>query len=154
MMPLSRHDSETLGAAGSPAEVFAAIAGVARRRLDAGLVTVMRHDAANATVERLYSSNERAYPVGGRKTKRDTAWSRHVLAEQRLLVSAGEEAIRAAFDDHAVMFGLGLRSCVNVPLVRAGACVGTLNLCAARPAWSDDEVAIAQALGAAALKGF
>ena len=155
MMPLTRDDIEALcaGMAKSPAVLFDAIAQVAARRVEAGLVTVMRHDAAASSVERLYSSDRQAYPVGGRKLKRDTGWSRAVLAEHRVLVSAGDAAIRESFDDHAIIFGLGLHSCVNVPLVSEGKCVGTLNVLAARTDWSKDQVATVRALGLAALAG-
>jgi GAF domain-containing protein len=154
-MPLTADDIESLvaGAAKSPAALFAAIAQVAARRVGAGLVTAMRHDEAASTVERLYSSNPQAYPVGGRKLKRDTGWSRKVLAEHRLLVSAGDDAIRESFEDHAIIFGLGLHSCVNVPLVSEGRCIGTLNVLAARAEWSADEIATVRALGIAALAG-
>jgi GAF domain-containing protein len=153
MTMLTINDVETLGAgaATSPQALFDAIHQVAKRRLDAGLVTAMRHDEAAATVERLYSSNPQAYPVGGRKLKRDSDWSRHVLIEHRVLVSAGDDAIRKHYADHATIFGLGLHSCVNVPLVSAGRCVGTLNVLAARPNWSEDELAAARVLGLAAL---
>ena len=152
-MPLTADDIESLvgGAARSPAALFEAITQVAARRVGAGLVTAMRHDAAAATVERLYSSNPQAYPVGGRKTKRDTGWSRKVLAEHQLLLSAGDDGIRESFEDHAVIFGLGLHSCVNVPLVSEGRCIGTLNVLAARAAWSAEEIAVVRALGLAAL---
>lgn len=155
MMTLTADDIEALaaGAAKSPAELFGAIHQVAQRRLDAGLVTAMRHDEAASTVERLYSSNEQAYPVGGRKLKQESDWSRHVLVECRVLVSAGDEAIRKHYNDHAIIFGLGLHSCVNVPLVSAGKCIGTLNLLNARSVWNDGEVAVARALGIAALAG-
>jgi GAF domain-containing protein len=152
---LQTEDIEALaaGAAKSPAALFAAIAQVAARRVDAGLVTAMRHDEAESTVERIYSSNEAAYPVGGRKPKRDTGWSRKVLVEHRVLLSAGDDGIRESFPDHAIIFGLGLHSCVNVPLVNAGKCIGTLNVLAARANWSDDELAVVRALGIAALAG-
>jgi GAF domain-containing protein len=155
MMNLTPEDIETLaaGAARSPAALFAVIAAVAQRRVDAGLVTAMRHDEAAATVERIYSSNEQAYPVGGRKLKRDTGWSRKVLVEHRVLVNAGDDDIRESFDDHAIIFGLGLHSCVNVPLVSGGKCIGTLNVLAGRAQWRDDEVALVRALGIAALAG-
>jgi len=151
---LTPHDIDALGAgaAASPDALFEAIHQVAQRRVGAGLVTAMRHDEAAATVERLYSSNPQAYPVGGRKLKRDSDWSRHVLVEHRVLVSAGDDAIRH-YTDHATIFGLGLHSCVNVPLVSAGHCVGTLNVLAARPNWSEDEVAAVRVLGLAALAG-
>ena len=155
MTGLSRDDCETLraGAVKSPVALFAAIEQVARRRLDAMLVTVMRHHAAESQVERLYSSDEQAYPVGGRKLKRDTAWSRRVLVEHQVVVNAGDDALREAFDDHVTIFGLGIHSIVNVPLVSKGQCVGTLNISRAKTDWSDDEAAIARALGLAALAG-
>jgi GAF domain-containing protein len=154
-MPLAADDIDALaaGVAQSPAALFAAIAEVAKRRVGAGLVTAMRHDEAASTVERLYSSNEQAYPVGGRKVKQESDWSRHVLVERRVLVSAGDDAIRKHYNDHAIIFGLGLHSCVNVPLVSSGRCLGTLNVLTSRPEWSDDEVALARALGIAALAG-
>ena len=150
---LTAHDIETLsaGAATSPAALFEAIHQVAQRRVDAGLVTAMRHDEPTATVERLYSSNPQAYPVGGRKLKQDSDWSQHVLVERRVLVSAGDDAIKTHYVDHPTIFGLGLHSCVNVPLVSEGRCIGTLNVLNARSVWSDDEVAVARALGLAAL---
>ena len=155
MMTLTADDIEALaaGAATSAAALFEAIAKVAALRVNARLVTAMRHDEAASTVERVYSSNPQAYPVGGRKLKQDSDWSRHVLVEHRVLVSAGDDAIRKHYNDHAIIFGLGLHSCVNVPLVSAGKCIGTLNVLAARPNWSDEEVAIARALGLAALAG-
>jgi GAF domain-containing protein len=152
---LQTQDIEALaaGAARSPAALFAAIAEVARRRVDAGLVTAMRHDEAASTVERIYSSNEQAYPVGGRKVKHESDWSRHVLAECRVLVSAGDDAIRKHYNDHAIIFGLGLHSCVNVPLVSSGKCIGTLNVLRREAEWNDEQIALARALGMAALAG-
>ena len=76
-----------------------------------------------------------------------------MLEEHRVLVSAGDDAIRESFDDHAIIFGLGLHSCVNVPLVSEGQCIGTLNVLRAKPDWSEDEIALVRALGLAALAG-
>jgi GAF domain-containing protein len=152
---LNADDVETLsaGAAESPTALFKAIEDVATRRVDAGLITMMRHDAVASTVERLYSSNPQAYPVGGKKVKRDTAWGRKVLTEHRVLVSAGDEGLRESFDDHATIIGLGLHSCVNVPLVSEGKCVGTMNISRAQADWNDNEIALVRALGLAALAG-
>ena len=152
---LRADDIEALaaGAAKSPAALFAAIADVAARRVEAGLVTAMRHDEAASTVERIYSSNEAAYPVGGRKVKQESDWSRHVLMEHKVLVSAGGDAIRKHYNDHAIIFGLGLHSCVNVPLVSAGKCIGTLNVLRREAEWSEEQVMLVRALGLAALAG-
>jgi GAF domain-containing protein len=153
MLQVEDIESLAAGAAKSPAALFAAIAEVARQRVDAGLVTAMRHDEAESTVERIYSSNEQAYPAGGRKPKRDTGWGRKVLVEHRVLVSAGDDGIRESFPDHAIIFGLGLHSCVNVPLVNNGKCIGTLNVLRAQAQWREDEIALARTLGIAALAG-
>jgi GAF domain-containing protein len=140
-------------AAKSPSGAFEAINAIAMRRVAAGLVTVMRHVEAEQMVERLYSSVPSAYPVGGRKLKRDSAWSRHVLVEHRVLVSAGDEALKEHYVDHATITGLGLHSCVNVPLVSQGQCVGTMNVCAPQTEWSEDDLALVRVLGLAALSG-
>jgi GAF domain-containing protein len=153
MLDLGDIEALAAGAAKAPTALFAAIAGIATRRVGAGLVTAMRHEEAAATVERIYSSNEQAYPVGGRKVKQESDWSRHVLVEHRVLVSAGDDAIRRHYNDHAVIFGLGLHSCVNVPLVSAGKCLGTLNVLRAQAEWDDEAVAIIRALGLPALAG-
>ena len=91
---LTKDDIEALsaGAGQSPQALFEAIAQVAARRVNAGLVTAMRHHAAEQQVERLYSSNTQAYPVGGRKQKRDTGWSRKVL--DHLLATGGDGPAR------------------------------------------------------------
>ena len=152
-MTLQPDDIEALaaGAAKSPTALFEAINDVARRRLNAGLVTSMRYDEPRQEVERLYSSVPSAYPVGGRKLKRESNWSRHVLVEHRVLVSAGDDMLKEHYTDHATITGLGLHSCVNVPLVSETRCVGTLNICRPQAEWRDDEVMIARALGLAAL---
>ncbi len=92
------------------------------------LFTIMRYDPERAEVERVHSSMPEAYPVGGRKAKRDTAWSNHTLRDMKVFRASGPEAIRAAFDDHATILSLGLASVLNVPLALAGRCIGTMNL--------------------------
>jgi len=114
-------------AADQPQALLEAVARVAQEATGCALFTVMRFHENDMEVERLYSTNTATYPVGGRKAKRDTDWGRHVLTERKLFVGEGEAALRAAFDDHATIFGLGLRSMINVPVVYADACVGTMN---------------------------
>ncbi|MCB4824806.1 GAF domain-containing protein [Roseicella aerolata] len=120
---------------------------VGREAMGHRLCTAMRFDAAAMTVQRIYSSDPLAYPVGGAKPKRDTAWGRHVLLEQRVFTGEGEAAIRAHFDDHAVIAGLGLRSIVNVPVVLRGLCRGTLNFLWAEEQVPAARVALAELLG-------
>ena len=66
--------------------------------------------------------------TGGRKDKRDTAWGRQVLDDGRPFIGRTADDIRAHFDDHAVILGLGLESVLNVPVRLRGRTIGTMNL--------------------------
>jgi hypothetical protein len=110
------------------------------------LCTAMVFDPGAMTVQRIYSSRPDEYPVGGRKPKRDTAWGRQVLLEGRRFEGEGEDAIRAHFTDSAVILGLGLRSIVNLPILRNGRCAGTLNMLWPEPLLRPDRVAAARLL--------
>ncbi len=153
-MSLSSSQRLRLAGAATPNALFAALAAVAAEAMDCVLFTVMRCDAAAGEVERLYSTNLEAYPVGGRKAKRDTPWARQVLGDRRIFVGAGDAAIRGAFDDHEKILGLGLHSIINVPVVRAGRCVGTVNFLMARSAVAAADIALAEELGRIAAVGF
>lgn len=139
---------------GRPQALWAAVAAVAAEALGCALFTAMRFDAAAGEVERLYSTDPEAYPVGGRKTKRDTMWATQVLAEGQVFVGAGDAAINAAFDDHEKIRSLGLHSIINVPIVPIDICIGTVNFLMHRATVTDTDVAVAEALGEAAAGAF
>lgn len=92
------------------------------------LFTIMAFDVESMEVERLYSSNPQAYPPGGRKKKRDTKWGRQVLERGKLYFGRSADDIRASFDDHETILGLGLGAVLNMPVHICGRVVGTVNL--------------------------
>jgi hypothetical protein len=149
-----QHLTAAATAVGQPVALLAAIGDVAAEAIGCALFTAMRFDAAAGEVERLYSTDPAAYPVGGRKAKRDTSWAAHVLSERRTFVGAGDAAIRAAFDDHETIRSLGLRSIINVPVVAGEACVGTLNFLMRRPDVAAADIARAESLGRLAVAVF
>lgn len=114
--------------AGDDNAVFAAIAHAADTLIGHRLFTIMAFDPDAVQVQRLFSSNPDAYPTGGRKDKRDTPWGRHVLEEGRPFIGVEADDIRANFDDHEVILGLGLESVLNVPVRQYGRTIGTMNL--------------------------
>jgi GAF domain-containing protein len=136
---------------GACTEAFAAIDAYAKPVLAQALCTVNRFDAATMEVVRLYSSDPLSYPPGGRKAKRGTAWGQQVLIEKRIYVGEGEDAIRAAFDDHATILKLGLKSVINVPVVYREECLGTLNLLMTTASITPGQVDFASLLGLLAL---
>jgi GAF domain-containing protein len=108
--------------------VFSAAALAADRCIGHALCTFMLFDSAAMEVQRLYSTNHEAYPPGGRKKKRNTAWGRQVLENGQPFIGKTADDIREYFDDHELIIGLGLRSMLNMPVRIAGRTVGTMNL--------------------------
>lgn len=92
------------------------------------LFTVMRFDSSRSEVQRVHTNQPQAYPTGGRKQKKATAWADQVLGDMRVFRGTSPADIVSAFDDHATILGLGLGSVINIPIVFEGRCVGTMNL--------------------------
>lgn len=140
--------------AGDMAAALQCIDGVRRQQLGDGLLTV-NVDASPASeidsevveLQRVWTSDPAAYPVGGRKRKAMTPWTRQLLRRGEVYVGEGEAALREVFDDHARIAALGLRAVVNVPLLDArGRCRATFNLLGVRPAWQAQEIALVELL--------
>ena len=119
---------DALRGAGAAAPVYRAVEALSGEVVGHRLFTIMRFDVAQAEVERVHSSMPAVYPVGGRKAKKETAWSDHTLRDMKVFRASGADAIRAAFEDHATILSLGLASVLNIPLVLGGRCIGTMNL--------------------------
>jgi hypothetical protein len=111
-----------------PSSLCAALAEISAEVIGHRLFTVMRFDSTRAEVQRLYSNTPAVYPPGGRKQKKATAWADHVLRDMQVYRGSTPADIVAAFDDHPTILGLGLGSVLNVPVIYAGRCVGTMNL--------------------------
>lgn len=115
-------------AARDPRVLFAAADLLVERTIGHKLFTVTRVHEAAQEVERVYSTNPGAYPVGGRKQKRDTPWARAVLMEGRVFVARTPEEVRQAFADHELLGRLGIGSIMNVPIAGAGRRLGVMNV--------------------------
>ena len=120
--------AETLQKTDGARAICGAIEGLSGQIIGHRLFTIMRFDSAHAEVERVHSSLPSVYPVGGRKKKTDTKWADHVLHEKKVFRGTTADDIRAAFDDHKTILGLGLGSIINIPIVFNGRCLGTMNL--------------------------
>lgn len=126
----------------------AAAAAAAGDTLGHRLFTVMRCDLDAMTVQRVWSSNPSAYPPGGIKKKRQSAWGDQVLLQGRPLIGHSADDIRAHFADHELIIGLGLESVLNMPIRCAGRTVGTMNLLHEADHYDDDHLEAARVLAA------
>ena len=109
-------------------ELYAAIDNLVQDVIGHKLFTMMRVHEATEEVERIYSSNTDAYPVGGRKQKRGTPWSRVVLDRGEVFVARNPDEVREAFADYELIFSLGIGSIMNIPLAYRGRRLGTMNI--------------------------
>jgi hypothetical protein len=105
---------------------FIVIGQEAQRRFGWQLFTAMRY-LASGEVERVHTSDPLAYPLGGRKPRRDTPWSRQVLVRGEPYYAKDAAGIRFAFEDAEKILGLGLGAVINVPVKDGDGVLGTLN---------------------------
>jgi len=92
-------------------------------------------------LQRLWTSDPGAYPVGGRKRKTFTPWTRQLLERAEVFIGEGDAALAVVFEEHKSIAELGLHAVVNVPLLQGGHCVATFNVLGIRPEWLAHEVA-------------
>lgn len=111
-----------------PAAVLEDIGRTIADQLPFDMLSMSRWFPDARQLERVYSTHPAVYPVGGRKDKPVTEWSECVLGRCRPYVSPDFAAVKAAFDDHELLARHGITSILNVPVARAGQCVGTVNL--------------------------
>jgi len=110
------------------------------------LLTILRYVEQDAVVERVSSSDEKAYPIGGRKPLDKIAASHSAMSEGDIFLAADREQVRAAFFDHELIFSLGITAIMNVPIRHAGRRLGTLNFCGEEGKYGDREQAIGRVL--------
>lgn len=114
--------------ADQPRSAFAVLQRITEETVGTKLFTAMTYDPVAGLARRTYSGNEAAYPTGGFKPMSIGIWSQTVIEEKRPYVSNTIEEIAAVFPDWPLILSLGCESGCNIPVVIAGAVVGTLNL--------------------------
>ena len=135
---------------------FTALGRLAQESFGWRLFTAMRYLPESAEVERVHTSDAAAYPLSGRKTKRDTGWSRQVLERGEAHFASDAQAIRAAFEDAETILALGVGALINVPVRTpdGGAVIGTLNFGREAGGYAPEDVERALALAALAASLF
>jgi len=141
-------------AAGQPATTFAALDTALGLTLGHKLFTVLLHHASTRESERVYTNQPAAYPVGGRKALRDTAWTRQVIQDRRPFLGRTAADIREHFPDHAVIASLGCASILNLPVLWDGRVLGTINLLHEEGWYDDGDVSIGLAFAALAVPAY
>jgi hypothetical protein len=92
------------------------------------LYTVTQILKGGREVERIHSTNQDVYPVGGRKPVLPNAYNERVRTQMQPFLGRTVEDFKSYFPDHETIAGLGLGSVMNLPIVYGGAVLGTANL--------------------------
>jgi hypothetical protein len=127
-------------------EIYREVERIAAETVGWRLFTILRYLEAERAVERLYSSDEKAYPVGGRKPLDKITVSHGAMEKGEVFLAATREEVRAAFFDHELIFSLGVSAILNVPIRYASRRLGTLNLCGEEGMYGPAEIASAKML--------
>lgn len=92
-------------------------------------------------LQRIWSSDPLSYPVGGRKHKRMTPWTRTLIVDHKVYRTEGEAAMAETFDDHILMASLDLHAAVNIPILDSDRlCVAIFNFMGAETAWNAQQL--------------
>lgn len=128
------------------AKIYKAVERVAAETVGFVFLTTLRYNEAEACVQRLHSSNEEAYPVGGSKPLSKITASSQALDSGDVFLAPDRAAVKAAFFDHDLIFSLGSTAILNAPIRMAGKRLGTLNFCGEEGKYGDREVRNAKLL--------
>ncbi|MBM1169950.1 GAF domain-containing protein [Microvirga arabica] len=107
------------------------------------LYTVTRMLAGGREVERIYSTNQDVYPVGGRKPVLPNAYTQRVRGEMKPFLAKTPAGFAPLFPDHETITGLGLGCVMNLPIIFGGAVLGTVNLLDREGAYEERHVDMA-----------
>lgn len=129
-----------LAAATSPEAAYAALYRLADAVVGARLFTVMTVDMEAGLARRAYTSDPVSYPSTGTKPVQRNAWFEVVHGRHETFVANTLADIATVFPDHELIGSLGCGSVVNLPVLRAGGLVATVNLLDAEGHYTPDRV--------------
>jgi hypothetical protein len=110
------------------------------------LLTILKYNEKEQVVERLSSSDEKAYPLGGRKPLDKIATSHGAMEHGGIFLAGTKEDVKKAFFDYELIFSLGITAIMNVPVRHAGRRLGTLNFCGDEGTYHEREMQIGRVL--------
>ena len=127
-------------------QVYRAVERIAAETVGFVFLTTLKYNEAEACVERLHSSNEKAYPVGGRKPLSKITASHKAMDDGEVFLAATRAAVKEAFFDHELIFALGSTAILNAPIRFGTRRLGTLNFCGEEGKYGPGEVRNAKIL--------
>lgn len=126
----------------SSAPSFEEVQSISEKLFGFKLFTVLKNMPETGEIQRIYSSNLKDYPLGGRKPMGPTPWGKVVLEDSRSWLGNGRPDIIWAFPDSELIFSLGCESCACAPVVKNGKTIAVLSLCDVVDHYDDEDLKI------------
>lgn len=133
--------------------IFQAVCDELQARVGHRLFTVSHIVPGAGTAERIFTTDPEVYPLSGTKAVTDTDWTRQ-MRQGVAFVAHRPQDFGPHFFDLDTIVGLGLGSVVNVPVMRDGQQVGSLNLLDREGAYQGPVLTECEAVLPEVLRGF
>ena len=78
--------------------------------------------------ERIYSNNNKIYPILGQKKMPENIWSEKVLKNKKHFLCKNKKDIKKIYYDYETIFSLGCGSIINLLVLFKGKPIGTINI--------------------------
>ena len=112
----------------TPDDLFRRVEEMCEALVGVKLFTCSRFDLVARTAERVYTSDEEAYPRTGLKEIVPNRWTDIVLDRREPFLAASIDELRDVFPDHEKIEALGLGAVINQPVHDRNRFLGTVNL--------------------------
>ena len=92
------------------------------------LITFTVIDNKQNFCERIYSNNNKIYPILGQKKMPKNIWSEKVLKNKKHFLCKNKKDIKKIYYDYETIFSLGCGSIINLLVLFKGKPIGTINI--------------------------
>jgi len=119
--------------------------------IGARLFTVSVIADGGTSMARVFTTHPDVYPVGGKKTfAADTnrLWIEQVIEGQQPFLGKDAAAVRSFFYDHETIEALGCGAIVNVPAIKDGVTIGSINFLDVEGSYDEHSAAAAMEIAA------
>lgn len=106
------------------------------KKIDRVIKSLIGHKLITFTVidnklnfcERIYSNNNKIYPILGQKKMPKNIWSKKVLKNKKHFLCKNKKDIKKIYYDYEKIFSLGCGSIINLLVLFKGKPIGTINI--------------------------
>lgn len=117
-----------LATADTPDAIYQALNDLVDATVGAKLFTIMTVDMEAMLARRAYSSDPEMYPTSGTKEITMNRWFEHVHGKGQTFVANSLAEIDTVFPDADLIGRLGCGSVINLPVLKDGHLVATMNI--------------------------